>query len=119
MNTNLRTKLKHLGACQEALKWVGNKSTKTAWNTCYRESWMYWIVKRLNNLGYLSKKYADITYCAYFYGARIAKKHGSYTAAIPGSYTVIKNASRSIRIVVPAPIIIEAFRKYGLTLKNK
>ena len=43
----MKTLLKNLNACQEAIDWVGDKSLQEAWNTCPRGDWMLWLYKRL------------------------------------------------------------------------
>jgi len=49
-----REKLKRIGACQEAIDWVGDKSPKEAWMTCGEMFWMYWFVEYLMDYRYLS-----------------------------------------------------------------
>lgn len=39
-----RAELKKLGACEDAIKWVGNKSCARAWRECPRADWMLWYV---------------------------------------------------------------------------
>lgn len=39
-----KEELKELNACVEAIEWVGEKSFKTAWQTCDRGDWMLWYV---------------------------------------------------------------------------
>ena len=42
----LTSHLRKLGACQEAIDWVGDKSLAEAWATCQRADWMFWFLKR-------------------------------------------------------------------------
>jgi hypothetical protein len=34
-------------ACPDAIKWVGHKTIRDAWETCHRGDWMLWIASRL------------------------------------------------------------------------
>ena len=43
----MKSLLKKLNACQEAIEWVGDKSLEQAWNTCHRGDWMLWIYAKL------------------------------------------------------------------------
>ena len=38
----LNNRLEKLNACEEAIKWVGDKSLKEAWKKCKRGDWMLW-----------------------------------------------------------------------------
>ncbi len=40
-------KLKKMGACPEAIKWVGNKTFKQAFDECERGDWMFWYLERV------------------------------------------------------------------------
>ena len=44
---NLNESLVNVGACSDAVKWVGNKSAALAWRTCKRGDWMLWLVVRV------------------------------------------------------------------------
>jgi len=37
-----------LGACSEAVEWVGDKSPAVAWKTCKRGDWMLWLCGKLS-----------------------------------------------------------------------
>lgn len=39
---SLKRELKKLGACQEAVDWVGKRSLRVAWAECERADWMLW-----------------------------------------------------------------------------
>ena len=39
-------KLEAMGACREAVKWVGKRGLKTAWRDCKRPDWMLWYAGR-------------------------------------------------------------------------
>ena len=43
----LRKQLAAIGACPEAVKWVGRKGLKRAWTTCERADWMLWYAARV------------------------------------------------------------------------
>ena len=40
---NFKEELIKMGACQETIEWVGDKSFEEAWNTCHRGDWMLWF----------------------------------------------------------------------------
>jgi hypothetical protein len=42
-NAQLKRKLKLLGACSEALEWLGKRDLETAWKECERPRWMLWL----------------------------------------------------------------------------
>jgi hypothetical protein len=42
----LTKKLKDLHACDDAIKWVGDKELPEAWATCERGDWMLWLYAR-------------------------------------------------------------------------
>jgi hypothetical protein len=47
MNT-LQTKLKELGACNEAIEWAKDYDTlQEAWDNCQRGHWMIWLVTKM------------------------------------------------------------------------
>ena len=41
-----KDKLIKLGTCEEAVKWVGDKDFKKAWDTCDRGDWLIWYIFR-------------------------------------------------------------------------
>ena len=43
-----KDQLKKLEACNSAIKWVGNKTTKQAWDACENGSWMLWLISKTN-----------------------------------------------------------------------
>jgi len=52
----LRDKLQRLGACREAIDWVGERDLETAWRECNRADWMAWLcLKMLNKPGWPGK----------------------------------------------------------------
>src|SRR5271154_5536938 len=44
---SLKSKLKALGACEEAVEWVGDRQLSTAWSECERGDWMLWLCARM------------------------------------------------------------------------
>jgi hypothetical protein len=38
-----KDKLKKLGACSDAIKWVGNRGAQKAWDECESPNWMLWL----------------------------------------------------------------------------
>jgi hypothetical protein len=42
----LRNKLRKLGACKEAIAWVGDKTLRQAWDECPCADWMLWLYQR-------------------------------------------------------------------------
>ena len=45
--TTFAADLKRLGACKEAVKWVGKRSAVRAWRDCRRGDWMAWYIGRV------------------------------------------------------------------------
>jgi hypothetical protein len=43
---SLKDQLVKLGACNEALDWVGDKTIEEAWETCEDSEWMMWILEQ-------------------------------------------------------------------------
>ena len=43
-----RERLIEMGACSEAVDWVGDKTLAEAWATCERADWMLWLVTRID-----------------------------------------------------------------------
>jgi hypothetical protein len=39
--------LQRLGACQEAIQWVGNRTPRQAWDECERADWLLWIAAKM------------------------------------------------------------------------
>jgi len=50
MKKSFHDYLTELGACEDAVKWVGKQSRKTAWRKCKRGDWMLWLVLKENLL---------------------------------------------------------------------
>ena len=44
---SLKAQLIEMGACKEAVEWVGRKQLKTAWEKCGRADWMLWLAGRV------------------------------------------------------------------------
>lgn len=40
-------KLQEMGACREALAWIGDRTAQQAWDECQRGDWMLWLASRL------------------------------------------------------------------------
>jgi len=110
---NLEKTLTHLGACSSVRSFYKDKSLKTAWNTCTRDADMWWFIQKLWASNALSEKTYDRVYCAYMYGARMAKKFGNSNAVETAYPTIdcIGNACRSIRLVVSYRTILRAVNK--------
>ena len=43
-----RERLFEMGACSEAVEWVGDKTLAEAWVTCERADWMLWLVSKID-----------------------------------------------------------------------
>jgi len=43
-----RKRLIEMGACSEAVDWVGDKTLAEAWATCERADWMLWLVSKID-----------------------------------------------------------------------
>jgi len=46
-NTPVAPLLRELGACGDAVQWVGNRDLPTAWRECQRADWMLWLCSRM------------------------------------------------------------------------
>ncbi len=46
-NAQLKRRLKSLGACSEAIEWLGKRDLATAWKECERPDWMLWLAGRI------------------------------------------------------------------------
>lgn len=46
-NAELKKLLKELGACPEAVRWVGNRTLKRAWAECEQGDWMLWLCGKM------------------------------------------------------------------------
>lgn len=64
----LKDKLIKLGACSEAVYWVGDRDIKTAWAECERADWMIWYAGHTG----VDQKLIVLAACAC---ARIALKY--------------------------------------------
>jgi len=42
-----KTKLQKLGACKEAIEWVGDMTLEQAWKKCQRGDWMLWLYAKM------------------------------------------------------------------------
>lgn len=52
-----------MGACPEAIEWVGTRTLKKAWAECQRGDWMLWLVhKNYGKPGW--PKYRQVVLCA-------------------------------------------------------
>jgi hypothetical protein len=45
--SDLASKLRAMGACPEAIEWVGTRTLRQAWNECERGDWMAWLTQKL------------------------------------------------------------------------
>lgn len=45
--STFQEQLKDLNACDQAVRWVGDRDAATAWAECQRADWMLWLVNRL------------------------------------------------------------------------
>jgi NifU-like protein involved in Fe-S cluster formation len=69
----LKEQLIELGACKEAIRWVGNKTLQEAWQQCSKFTWMITLLKAMEEKkGWLIKeevdileRHADIVYLEY------------------------------------------------------
>lgn len=41
-------RLEQMGACTEAVEWVGRKGIRKSWETCERGDWMLWLAGRID-----------------------------------------------------------------------
>lgn len=63
--TKLQSLLKNLGACKEAVEFVGKKALQDAWIDCERPDWMLWLAgKMANQEGWPTKKQVVLAACA-------------------------------------------------------
>jgi hypothetical protein len=78
--TPLVKQLERMNACEDAVKWVGTKSLKTAWAECTRPGWMEYY---LNAVGVLHEELC--TSHEFFDGKTNAKKCDAIRKAHPYS----------------------------------
>jgi len=43
-----KEQLEEIGACEESLAWVGNKTIEEVWETCQNPDWILWILTKTN-----------------------------------------------------------------------
>ena len=43
-----RDSLRRIGACEDARKWVGDRSAKQVWADCERPEWMLWLLGKVD-----------------------------------------------------------------------
>jgi len=53
-----------LVACDEAVKWAGDKTQAEAWATCERADWMLWLVARIDGMKYTPRLRLAACACA-------------------------------------------------------
>ena len=64
MRAILARKLKALGACKDAVDWVGEHDLATAWAKCERPDWMLWLCgKMAGNAGWAKKQQIVLLAC--------------------------------------------------------
>lgn len=72
-NKQLTKQLTAMGACKDAIEWVGERDLKTAWAECERADWMLWLAGNMAiECGRLSLR---------FTGTYRAQLEGVYRAA--------------------------------------
>jgi hypothetical protein len=49
-NKLLLSRLEKLGACSDAVTWIGNRDLKTAWEECPRADWLLWLAGKSKKL---------------------------------------------------------------------
>ena len=42
---NAKAKLQQLGACTDAIDWIGDRTIEQAWRECRRSDWMLWLLR--------------------------------------------------------------------------
>ena len=57
-----KQQLKDKNACGDALKWVGRKNARTAWEACERGDWMMWALRRF---GVLDRRMCVVLACEF------------------------------------------------------
>ena len=61
----LQTLLKKLHACDEAVKWCGDKTPAQAWRECERGDWLLWLAGRMaDKPGWPTRKQIVFAACA-------------------------------------------------------
>lgn len=61
----LKRLLKSLGACEEAVRWVGDMELNEAWEKCERADWMLWLVCEMEGKkGWPDRKQLVLAACA-------------------------------------------------------
>src|SRR5579863_714630 len=60
----LKKLLASLGACQEAVQWIGERDLKTAWAECERGDWMLWLSGKMEGKkGWPTRKQIVLAAC--------------------------------------------------------
>ena len=64
-NRQLKTQLKRLGACCDAVTWVGARDLATAWRECLRGDWLLWLcAKQIGEPGWPTHQAVVLAACA-------------------------------------------------------
>lgn len=62
--SKLKKLLKKIGACEEAIDWIGERDLKTCWAQCERGNWMLWLCGSMNGeRGWPTKKNIALAVC--------------------------------------------------------
>ena len=62
---SMRDMLSRIGACKEAVEWVGERDLATAWRECDRADWMLWLLaKRAGNPHWPTRQQVVLAACA-------------------------------------------------------
>ena len=62
-------RLKSIGACAEAIKWVRTQSTfKAAWFNCSEDGWLEWLLTALGRRGLISDTLCERGHLLYMWG---------------------------------------------------
>ena len=57
--------LRHLGACVDAIQWVGDRDLLAAWQDCERADWMLWLAgKMCDQSGWPTRRQVVLAACA-------------------------------------------------------
>ena len=66
--------LQKLGACEDAIEWVGDRTPTQTWRDCKRGDWMMWILaKHVDQKGWATRD--ELTLLACDFAVRAVKKY--------------------------------------------
>ena len=96
MTPPLTKQLRALGACADAVEWVGDRTLAQAWSECHRADWMFWFLERSKGWSRdaLNECLIDIMALA-LEAARPTCERESYWAQVEAAHAQTRDAIRN------------------------